>query len=122
MIGLTAQSRALKAHFPDIQVATCGRCQWAEMIRHTQWPEQPQVYTFPDVDIFIPRSVGYVNTSAAAFAQARGAKKSVGWYTSGIPGGYGGLNWFLECARYAPSGLRLSVAVLSLSLPLSASL
>ena len=49
-----------------------------------------------DVDVFIPRCWSYANTSATDLGTIRAAGQQVGCYTSGIPDGPAGLNWYLE--------------------------
>jgi hypothetical protein len=96
--GLAAQSAAIKARWPEVKVVTCGRNQWARRIRHTEWPWLPQdpMDNFSAVDIFVPYTIGYENTSEATREAVRRAGQKVGWYTSGVPSGHGGLNFYVE--------------------------
>ena len=81
------------AAFPGVQVVTCGNDQWS--LRLGAVPGHP-VQQFPHVDIFVPRCPLYANTSASALAAVRGAGQRIGCYTSGIPAGEAGLNWYIE--------------------------
>ena len=83
--GVLAQSAAVKAVDPRIQVVTCGRDQWARRIRHLEWPWLPDSDTplqhFPHVDFFIPYTVGYANTSLPTLKAVRQHGQKIGWYT-----------------------------------------
>ena len=79
--------------FPGVKVVTCGNTQWS--LRLGLIPGQP-MQRFVHVDIFVPRCPQYANTSERAMASVRATGQHVGCYTSGIPSGEAGLNWFIE--------------------------
>jgi hypothetical protein len=85
-------SAAVKRRVGNVSVVTCGSDQLALRLGYNG--TAPML--FPDVDVFIPRCWSYANTSAADLATIRAAGQSVGCYTSGIPDGPAGLNWYVE--------------------------
>eukprot|EP01051_Picozoa_sp_SAG22_P000323 SAG22_NODE_7_length_40155_cov_25.241356_36_plen_176_part_00 len=45
---------------------------------------------------YVSDTLGYANTTEATRAKVRSEGQKVGWYTSGVPSGHGGLNWYVE--------------------------
>ena len=55
------------------------------------------------VDVFIPRTLTYANQTASHLSAIRAYGKTIGWYTSGIPGGDNALQLgYLEYAAIRP--------------------
>jgi hypothetical protein len=85
-------SAAVKRRVGNVSVVTCGSDQLELRLGYNGSAPME----FPDVDVFIPRCFSYASTSAADLATIRAAGQQVGCYTSGIPDGPAGLNWYLE--------------------------
>ena len=89
---LPVLSAKVKAAVGNVTVVTCGSSQWDVRLGYNG--SQPAA--LPDVDVFIPRCWTLANTSDADIAAVRASGQRVGCYTSGIPSGEAGLNWYVE--------------------------
>ena len=69
---------------------------WRHAVECAAWSNGVKQDLLPHVDVFIPRCWTLANTSVAEIAAVKASGQRVGCYTSGIPYGPAGLNFFLE--------------------------